>query len=60
MIYDTLNNLPTQSHFVRQLPQSGSPWQNDKVSGFAKASPFGRGVTERDGEGEAACGGAPL
>ena len=29
-------------------------WKNCKVNGFARASPFGRGVTVGDGEGEAA------
>ena len=38
-----------------QLPHGGSPWQSVRTSSFfAKASPFGRGVTGGDGEGEPA------
>ena len=35
-----------------QLPQSGSLWQYGKLCRFAKVSPFGRGGTAGDGEGE--------
>ena len=33
---------PSQA-LMRQLPQRGSPWQNQKLYRTAKASPFGRG-----------------
>ena len=43
---------PSQPRSARQLSQRESPWHGGKVSSFARASPFGRGVTAGDGEGE--------
>ena len=44
---------PSQA-LLRQLPQRGSLWRNQKLCRTAKASPFGRGGEERSDETERA------